>query len=106
MPDSGGTYRVRFPQLASQYTTVFDKLLDAYKQISEELPRIERLRRTFSKDEGFDRALGLVYGDIVDFHGRAYKFFRRRGIPTLPLAFRLNRLHMLTGAYASLADDV
>ncbi|KAL8792043.1 MAG: hypothetical protein Q9195_005384 [Heterodermia aff. obscurata] len=65
-------------QLASQYTTVFDKLLEAYKQISEELPRVDRLRRTFGKEEGFDRALGLLYADIVDFHGRAYKFFRRR----------------------------
>ena len=67
-------------QLASQYTTVFDKLLEAYKQISQELPRIERLRRTFGKEEGFDTALGYLYADIVDFHGRAYKFFRRRGI--------------------------
>ena len=63
---------------------MFDKLLDAYKQISEELPKIDRLRRTFGKDEGFDRVLGLVYADIIEFHGRAYKFFRRRGIQSSP----------------------
>ena len=71
-------------KLASQYTNVLEKLLDAYKQIAEELPKVDRLRQTFGKDEGFQKALGLIYGDIIEFHGRAYKFFRRRGIEQSP----------------------
>ena len=66
-------------QLASQYGDVLEKLLEAYRQISEELPRVDRLRRTFGMDEGFQKALGLIYADVVGFHGRAYKFFRNRG---------------------------
>ena len=66
-------------KLASQYTDVFEELLKAYKQISEVLPRVDKLQRTFGQDDGFRKALGLIYADIVGFHGRAYKFFRRRG---------------------------
>ncbi|MCJ1426374.1 hypothetical protein MMC29_004277 [Sticta canariensis] len=65
-------------QLASQYGNVFDKLLEAYKQLAEELPRVDRLRKVFIDDQGFQTVLSLLYADIVEFHQRAYKFFRRR----------------------------
>ena len=65
-------------QLASQYAAILEKLLDAYAQIAEELPRIDRLNTTFGQDESFQKALALIYTDIVEFHQRAYKFFRRR----------------------------
>ncbi|TVY46999.1 Vegetative incompatibility protein [Lachnellula occidentalis] len=65
-------------QLADQYTSIFDKLLDAYRQIAEVMPQFGRLQTAFSNDPNFQVVLGLVYSDILDFHRRAYKFFGRR----------------------------
>jgi hypothetical protein len=65
-------------QIASQHTTSFDKLLSAYARIAESLPRFDRYSRSFS-DPDFQSVLALVYADIVEFHRRAYKFFRRKG---------------------------
>jgi uncharacterized Zn finger protein len=65
-------------QLADEYTNVFDKLLDAYRQIAEVMPQFERLQAVFGDQANFQAILGMVYEDILEFHRRAYKFFRRR----------------------------
>jgi len=52
--------------------------MDAYAQIAESLPRLDRYQAMFQQDD-FQRALALVYSSILDFHGRVYKYFRRRG---------------------------
>ncbi|ERF69533.1 hypothetical protein EPUS_01862 [Endocarpon pusillum Z07020] len=65
-------------QLSSQYIHVFDKLLDTYRDIANVVPRIDRLRAIFGDSDDFRRSLSLVYVDILDFHQRAYKIFRRR----------------------------
>ncbi len=70
--------RANYFQLASEYTEVFEKLINAYQQIGEALPRFDRLQNTFEDNSEFQRVLALVYADILEFNRRAYKFFRRR----------------------------
>lgn len=65
-------------KLASAYTDVFETLIIAYQQIGEALPRFDRLQKTFEDNPDFQNVLALVYADILEFHRRAYKFFRRR----------------------------
>jgi tetratricopeptide (TPR) repeat protein len=65
-------------QLAEEYTNVFDKLIDAYSQIGQAMSRFDRLEAAFGNDPNFKAVLGMIYEDILEFHRRAYKFFRRR----------------------------
>jgi hypothetical protein len=55
--------------------------VDAYAQIAEAMPHFDRLESAFNDDPQFRMVLAMVYADIVEFHRRAYKFFRRRGEP-------------------------
>lgn len=55
-----------------------DKILKAFDDIANVLPRVDRLKATFGEIEDFQRILALVYSDILEFHRRVYKFFRRR----------------------------
>lgn len=66
-------------QLASDFMSSFDKLIGAYVRIAENLPRFDRLSVTFQGTSDFQQVLAMVYSDILEFHRRAYKFFRRRG---------------------------
>lgn len=68
-----------FAKIAQQYSSILEKMLDAYKSIAEHLPRIDKLQATFGEDEDFRKVLGLIYKDIAEFHQRAYRFLRRRG---------------------------
>jgi hypothetical protein len=68
-------------QLASNYSQIFDKLLDGYSQIASAMPQFDRLRSGFSDDENFNVIMAMVYSDILEFHQRAYKLFRRKGGP-------------------------
>lgn len=43
------------------------------------MPRFERLGVAFQKDPNFQQVLALFYADILEFHRRAYKFFRAKG---------------------------
>ncbi len=56
-----------------------DNILQAFNDIAIVLPRVDRLKLTFRDDAHFDQAIGLIYGDILEFHQRAYKFFRCKG---------------------------
>ncbi len=47
--------------------------------IGEAMPRFDRLSAAFKDDTEFQQVLGLFYADILEFHRRAYKFFRRHG---------------------------
>ncbi|KAI9727860.1 MAG: hypothetical protein M1834_007906 [Cirrosporium novae-zelandiae] len=66
-------------QLASGYTNIFENLIDAYAKIAQAFPRFDRLSEVFKNDRRFQQVLSLVYVDVLEFHRRAYKFFRRRG---------------------------
>ncbi|OCL07434.1 hypothetical protein AOQ84DRAFT_408982 [Glonium stellatum] len=55
-------------QLATDFTAAFEKLISAYGQIAENLPRFDRLSHTFNNNPDFQRILAIVYADILDFH--------------------------------------
>lgn len=42
------------------------------------MSRFERLEAAFGTDVNFKSVLSMIYEDILEFHRRAYKFFRRR----------------------------
>ncbi|KAJ8067481.1 hypothetical protein OCU04_004825 [Sclerotinia nivalis] len=65
-------------QLASAHANIFEKLLNAYAQIAESMPRFDRLQKTFQDHPDFQRVLAMVYCDILEFHTCAYRLFRRR----------------------------
>ena len=64
--------------LAKNFENVIDTVLEAFNDIAENLPRIDRLKTTFPNDENFNRVVAYIYSDLLEFHGRAYKMFRRR----------------------------
>jgi hypothetical protein len=65
--------------LASDFTSVIEKLVQAYAQIADCLPRFDRLATAFKDNHDFQQVLVGVYSDVLLFHERAYKLFRRKG---------------------------
>ena len=65
-------------KLARNYSNVMEKILQAFADIADVLPRLDRLKATFPTDSNFNQVIGLIYSDIIEFHQRAYKFFRRK----------------------------
>jgi len=59
---------------------VFELLLTAYGDIGAALPRFDRYEKTFRGNPEFQNVLAAVYSGILDFHLKAYNFFRRRGM--------------------------
>ena len=55
-----------------------ESILQAFSDIADVLPRLDRLKATFPEDTNFNQAVGLIYSDIIEFHQRVYKFFRRK----------------------------
>ena len=53
--------------------------MDAYALIAESMPRFDRFSEAFRGDPCFLHVLSFRYEDILEFHRRAYKFFRRKG---------------------------
>ncbi|KAG8532186.1 uncharacterized protein KY384_003827 [Bacidia gigantensis] len=64
--------------LAKNHFKVIDTVLQAYSKIASVLPRIDRLKAIFDDDDDFKRATALIYSDILEFHERSYKIFRRK----------------------------
>ncbi|KAL9632984.1 MAG: hypothetical protein Q9164_004975 [Protoblastenia rupestris] len=55
-----------------------DSILQAFSDIGDVLPRVDRLKATFQHDTNLNEVIGLIYSDIIEFFRRAYKFFRRK----------------------------
>ena len=66
-------------QIGQGHISALEKLIDAYAMIGEAMPRFDKLSAAFKNDKEFQQMMGLFYEDILDFHRRAYKFFRQRG---------------------------
>ena len=66
-------------KLAKNYSNVMEKILQAFSDIADVLPRLDRLKATFPDDNNFNQVVGLIYSDVIEFHRRAYRMFRRRG---------------------------
>lgn len=43
------------------------------------MPRLDKLKAAFGDSADFQQVLGLIYSDVLEFHQRAYKMFRRKG---------------------------
>lgn len=55
-----------------------EKILKAFSDIAEVLPRMDRLKTTFGTNSEFQQVLASIFSDIIEFHRRAYKMFRRK----------------------------
>lgn len=64
---------------ASALEESFDQLLNAYEQIGERMPQLQKYEEIFSLDPRMQKVLEQYYEDILEFHRRALKFFSRRG---------------------------
>ena len=63
-------------QLARNYTSILESILQAFSDIAQVLPRMDKLNATFGGSPDFDQAIGLIYSDVIEFLQRTYKFFR------------------------------
>ena len=72
-----GVLTVLHGQIASTWVESFDVLLDAYEEISENLPQLLEYSELFKRHAHMRKVLELMYGDILEFHRRALKFFSR-----------------------------
>ena len=75
------------PKTASNYTGAFDLLLDAYKDIGDNLPQFKKYAQLFGNKPSVQKVLVEVFEGILRFHKRAIGFFRRSGLslPSLSL---------------------
>ena len=58
--------------------TALEKILQAFSELAEALPHLDRLQALFREDTHVNYALALVYNDITEFIQQAYKIFRRK----------------------------
>ncbi|KAL5089356.1 hypothetical protein Trisim1_005643 [Trichoderma cf. simile WF8] len=63
--------------IASDFVEALERIVAAYSQIAESLPRIEMLGEAFGKKVEFQEILAVFYSDILKFHRHAYMFIRR-----------------------------
>ena len=71
------------PKTASNYTDAFDILLDAYKDIGNNLPQFGKYAQLFDRKQSVRKVLVEVFEGILRFHKRAMEFFRRSGMAFL-----------------------
>jgi hypothetical protein len=64
-------------QVASAWTESFDILLDAYKQLAENIPLLEQYQALFKTNQHMVDALSEIYTDILEFHGAALRVFKQ-----------------------------
>lgn len=53
--------------------------MEAYSQIAQHLPRLDRLNYAFRDEPEFQTVLAEVNADLLDFHLEVYKLCRRGG---------------------------
>ena len=66
-------------QIASDSIDAFEKLIKAYADIGEALPRFGLLADALKGNPDFQNVLALYYCDILSFHQRAYRLFTQNG---------------------------
>ncbi|KIX07723.1 uncharacterized protein Z518_02377 [Rhinocladiella mackenziei CBS 650.93] len=62
-------------QAAKNFTDSFEILLDAYRQIGQQIPLLTQYQTLFSQSPEMRNALKLMYYDILTFHRKAHRFF-------------------------------
>ncbi|KAI3317050.1 hypothetical protein HD806DRAFT_516144 [Xylariaceae sp. AK1471] len=61
------------------HLTAYERIIEAYSQIAQHLPRFDRLSHAFRDQPEFQDILADVYTDILYFHTEVYKIARRGG---------------------------
>ena len=79
-------------QIASDYLSAFEKLMKAYSEIADALPRFDQLGHALKDQPNFQAVLAVFYCDILDIHRRAYKFFRPSGNSVETSYYKYTRL--------------
>ncbi len=54
--------------LAKNYFDIIDTILQAYKDIADNLPRIDLLKAAFPESEKLNQTIGWIYSDLLEFH--------------------------------------
>jgi len=70
-----------FDQVASTWTESFDTLLDAYKQLAENIPLLAQYQHMFQSDPRMASILAIMYEDILEFHQVALRVFKQSSMP-------------------------
>lgn len=64
--------------VVKNYTEAFNMLLDAYLEISENIPQFTQYQNLFRSNFYIQIALAHIYEDILKFHKEALRYFRQR----------------------------
>lgn len=72
-------------QVACSWADSFDTLLEAYRQIAENMPLLQQYRTLFEKNHHMVLVLEMIYKSILEFHLSALAVFRK---PTWRQLFR------------------
>ena len=64
-------------KVASGWAESFDILLDAYKQLAQNLPLLQQFQALFKTNPQMISVLSMIYNDILEFHLSALRVFKR-----------------------------
>lgn len=71
-------------QVASTWAESFDTLLDAYKQLAENIPLLGQYQELFKSDHVMASILAIIYEDILEFHQVALRVFKQSSMSYKP----------------------
>lgn len=60
-------------------THALDRILIAYGQIGNNMPRLTRYANAFPQHQDFQRLVGFLFEDIMEFHRKAYSMICKPG---------------------------
>jgi hypothetical protein len=66
-------------QTACTFHEAFEALIDAYGRIGEHLPLMTQYEQHFRNSSHMALVLRYLYEDILDFHWKAMRYFKKRG---------------------------
>lgn len=66
-------------EIATSFTGAFDALLNAYQKLGNTMPIFSAIEDAFTSNLLVQGTLVQVYRDILAFHSRALRFFRKKG---------------------------
>ncbi|KAI0100545.1 hypothetical protein GGR51DRAFT_532387 [Nemania sp. FL0031] len=60
------------------YSDIIDCILDAYQQVGEQIPQLRSYGEHLASNQYFKHALGLIYSDLLWFHGEIMQQLKQR----------------------------
>ncbi|EGO53325.1 hypothetical protein NEUTE1DRAFT_133746 [Neurospora tetrasperma FGSC 2508] len=73
--------------VSSDYTDAFERIIKAYSEIAESLPRFRIISDALRNSKEMQQVLAVFYADILTFHKEAHIFVRRSGETTAAIRF-------------------